>query len=425
MIIATKEEMFKLAYTGLQNICRQKKSGSIHNINAIEFSYAKGNKKNFPAILFVFSPSKYYIFAFDDGLIIEYIDNKINVLDFKNVNKEYDVNSNQDVIDIIYAIGGNVIKDYTAYFAQTFFKKKLTKTHSKYLSDNDKNVINAFLNMRDLSTNEIELLYKQVSEILFLRSGNLFINSSQLELDLTELDEYYIISAKSINERKTIYSNREYCKTTDNIYKTINQNLLKFYDALDFKLTINNDITNHISFNVAKIQCRIPFFIPTLGRYIDRSAGYSRIFCVEERQKLNWIVSTSDYSHYIWRKSDLNSNTDSFSHYIYLSPIVIDQLNDTKLNIDPKLIYIVFGKTSANKLVEKINEHERAKVLDALNKYNTNIPTEDEFIDEMRAIYTDLKKSSQIQSYFHQKFIETFKLRFKKHFEQEKDIEVI
>ena len=424
MIIANKEEMFKRAYTGLQNICKQKKLGSIHNINAIEFTYKKRNK-TLPAILFVISPSKYYIFAFDDGLIIEYIDNKINVLDFKNINKEYDVNSNQDVIDIIYAIGGSVINHYTAYFAQTFFKKKLTKTHSKYLSDNDKSVIGAFLNMDDLSTSEIELLYKQVSEILFLSSSNLFISSSQLELDLTELDEYYIISAKSINDRKTIYSNREYCKTTDNISKTINQNLLKFYDALDFKLTINNDITNHISFNVAKIQCRIPFFIPTLGRYIDRSAGYSRIFCVEERQKLNWIVSTSDYSHYIWRKSDLNSNTDSFSHYIYLSPIVIDQLNDTKLNIDPKLIYIVFGKTSANKLVEKINEHERAKVLDALNKYNTNIPTEDEFIDEMRAIYTDLKKSSQIQSYFHQKFIETFKLRFKKHFEQEKDIEVI
>ena len=424
MIIANKEEMFKRAYTGLQNICKQKKLGSIHNINAIEFTYKKRNK-TLPAILFVISPSKYYIFAFDDGLIIEYIDNKINVLDFKNINKEYDVNSNQDVIDIIYAIGGSVINHYTAYFAQTFFKKKLTKTHSKYLSDNDKSVIDAFLNIGDLSTSEIELLYKQVSEILFLSSGNLFISSSQLELDLTELDEYYIISAKSINERKTIYRNREYCKTTDNISKTINQNLLKFYDALDFKLTINNDITNHISFNVAKIQCRIPFFIPTLGRYIDRSAGYSRIFCVEERQKLNWIVSTSDYSHYIWRKSDLNSNTDSFSHYIYLSPIVIDQLNDTKLNIDPKLIYIVFGKTSANKLVEKINEHERAKVLDALNKYNTNIPTEDEFIDEMRAIYTDLKKSSQIQSYFHQKFIETFKLRFKKHFEQEKEIEVI
>lgn len=260
MIIANKEEMFKRAYTGLQNICKQKKLGSIHNINAIEFTYKKRNK-TLPAILFVISPSKYYIFAFDDGLIIEYIDNKINVLDFKNINKEYDVNSNQDVIDIIYAIGGSVINHYTAYFAQTFFKKKLTKTHSKYLSDNDKSVIGAFLNMDDLSTSEIELLYKQVSEILFLSSSNLFISSSQLELDLTELDEYYIISAKSINDRKTIYSNREYCKTTDNISKTINQNLLKFYDALDFKLTINNDITNHISFNVAKIQCRIPFFI--------------------------------------------------------------------------------------------------------------------------------------------------------------------
>ena len=424
MIIAKKEEMFKRAYTGLQNICKQKKLGSIHNINAIEFTYKKRNK-TLPAILFVISPSKYYIFAFDDGLIIEYIDNKINVLDFKNINKEYDVNSNQDVIDIIYAIGGSVINHYTAYFAQTFFKKKLTKTHSKYLSDNDKSVIGAFLNMDDLSTSEIELLYKQVSEILFLSSSNLFISSSQLELDLTELDEYYIISAKSINDRKTIYSNREYCKTTDNISKTINQNLLKFYDALDFKLTINNDITNHISFNVAKIQCRIPFFIPTLGRYIDRSAGYSRIFCVEERQKLNWIVSTSDYSHYIWRKSDLNSNTDSFSHYIYLSPIVIDQLNDTKLNIDPKLAYVVFGKASADKLVEKINENERAKVLDALNEYNANIPTEDEFIDEMRTLYKDLKKSYQIQSYFHQKFTESFKSRFKKHFEQEKEIEVI
>ena len=424
MIISSKEEMFKRAYTGLQNICRQKKSGSIHNINAIEFSYKKGNKA-FPAILFVFSPSKYYIFAFDDGLIIEYIDNKINVLDFKNINKEYDVNSNQDVIDIIYTIGGSVINHYTAYFAQTFFKKKLTKTHSKYLSDNDKSVIDAFLNIEDLSTSEIELLYKQVSEILFLSSGNLFISSSQLELDLTELDEYYIISARSINERKTIYCNREYCKTTDNISKTINQNLLKFYDALDFKLTINNDITNHITFNVAKIRCRSPFFIPTLDRYIERSADYSRIFCVEERQKLNWIISISDYSHYIWRKSDLNSNSNSFSNYIFLSPIAIEQLKDSQLNIDPKLAYFVFGKASANKLVEKINEHERAKVLEALNKYSANIPTEDEFVNEMRTLYKDLRKSYQIQSYFHQKFTETFKLRFKKHFEQEKEIEVI
>lgn len=424
MFIASKEEMFKRAYTGLQNICRQKKSSSIHNINAIEFSYKKGNKK-FTAILFVFSPSKYYIFAFDDGLIIEYIDNKINVLDFKNIDKEYDVNSNQDVLDIISAISGNVINDYTAYFAQTFFKKKPTKTHSKYLSDNDKSVIDAFLNIEDLSTSEIELLYKQVSEILFLSSGNLFISSSQLELDLTELDEYYIISARSINERKTIYCNREYCKTTDNISKTINQNLLKFYDALDFKLTINNDITNHITFNVAKIQCRSPFFIPTLERYIERSADYSRIFCVEERQKLNWIISISDYSHYIWRKSDLNSNLNSFSNYIFLSPIAIEQLKDSQLNIDPKLAYFVFGKASANKLVEKINEHERAKVLEALNKYSANIPTEDEFVNEMRTLYKDLRKSYQIQSYFHQKFTETFKLRFKKHFEQEKDIEVI
>lgn len=424
MIIVNKEEMFKRAYTGLQNICKQKKLGSIHNINAIEFTYKKRNK-TLPAILFIISPSKYYIFAFDEGLIIEYIDNKINVLDFKNINKEYDVNSNQDVIDIIYAIGGSVINHYTAYFAQTFFKKKPTKTHSKYLSDNDKSVINAFLNMRDLSTNEIELLYKQVSEILFLNSGNLSINSSQLELDLTELDEYYIISVKSINERKTIYSNREYCKTTDNIYKTINQNLLKFYDALNFNLMIKSDITNHITFNVAKIQCRCPFFIPTLGRYIERSEGYSRIFCVEDRQKLNWIISISDYSRYIWRKSDLNSNLNSFSNYIFLSPIAIEQLKDSQLNIDPKLAYIVFGKASANKLVEKINEYERAKVLDALNEYNANIPTEDEFIDEMRILYKDLKKSSQIQSYFHQKFTETFKSRFKKHFEQEKDIEVI
>ena len=293
------------------------------------------------------------------------------------------------------------------------------------MSDNDKSVIGAFLNMDDLSTSEIELLYKQVSEILFLSSSNLFISSSQLELDLTELDEYYIISAKSINDRKTIYSNREYCKTIDNISKTINQNLLKFYDALDFKLTINNDITNHITFNVAKIQCRIPFFIPTLERYIERSADYSRIFCVEERQKLNWIISISDYSHYIWRKSDLNSNSNSFSNYIFLSPIAIEQLKDSQLNIDPKLAYFVFGKASANKLVEKINEHERAKVLEALNKYSANIPTEDEFVNEMRTLYKDLRKSYQIQSYFHQKFTETFKLRFKKHFEQEKDIEVI
>lgn len=259
----------------------------------------------------------------------------------------------------------------------------------------------------------------------FLSSGNLFIGSSQLELDLTELDEYYIISAKSINERKTIYCNREYCKTIDNISKTINQNLLKFYDALDFKLTINNDITNHITFNVAKIQCRSPFFIPTLERYIERSADYSRIFCVEERQKLNWIISISDYSHYIWRKSDLNSNSNSFSNYIFLSPIAIEQLKDSQLNIDPKLAYFVFGKASANKLVEKINEHERAKILEALNKYSANIPTEDEFVNEMRTLYKDLKKSYQIQSYFHQKFTESFKSRFKKHFEQEKEIEVI
>ena len=133
MIIANKEEMFKRAYTGLQNTYGRKKSGAICNLNAIEFSYKK-DRKTLTAILFVISPSIYYIFAFDDGLIIEYIDNKINVLDFKHINKEYDVNSNQDIMTAISIIGSSAIDHSTVYFAQTFFKKKLNKTHSKYLT---------------------------------------------------------------------------------------------------------------------------------------------------------------------------------------------------------------------------------------------------------------------------------------------------
>lgn len=423
MFIASKEEMFKRAYTGLQNICKQKKLGSIHNINAIEFSYTKGNK-SFPAILLVFSPSKYYIFAFDDGLILEYIDSKINVLDFNHVNKEYDVNSNQDVVNTIYAIGQSVISHSTAYFAQTFFKNKLSKMHSKYLSDDDKHTIDEFLNHCNLPADQSDILYKCVSEILFLKSGNLLIDSSQLELDMTELDEYYIITSKSVNDSKT-FRNNAHTKSIDNVHKIINENILKFYDTLDFNLTINDKVTHYVKFNIAKVQCRCAFFIPTLGKYLDRSGDHTRVFCVDERQKLNWITSISDYARYIWRDKNYDSNLKSFTNYIFLSPIAIDQLKGSRLNIDSRLVYVVFGKSSANKLVEKINENERDKLLETLNECNDSIPTEDEFMESMRTLYKELKKSSQIESDFYQKFIFDFKSRFKTHFEQEKDIEVI
>lgn len=423
MLIASKEEMFKRAYTGLQNICRQKKLGSIHNINSTEFSYPNGNKTS-PAILFVISPSKYYIFAFDDGLIIEYIDNKINVLDFNHINKEYDVNSNQEIIDTIYKIGRSVINHSTAYFAQTFFKKKLNKTHSKYLSDNDKNIIDEFSNHSKLSIDKADILYKHVSEILFLKSGHLLINSSQLELDMTELDDYYIITFKSINESKT-FSNREYSKTTDNVYKIFNKSMKKFYDGADYGFTINDKIEAIIDFNIAKVKCHCPFFIPTLGAYLTRSIDYTRIFCVEKRTKLNWIKSALDYERYMNSNHIFISDLKSFTNYMFLSPAAIDRLNSSQLNIDARFSYIVFGRASANKLVEKINENERAKLFDALDEYNTTIPTEDEFLDNMRTLYKELKKSSEIQSYFYRKFESDFRSRFKNHLEQDGDIEVI
>lgn len=424
MLIASKEEMFKRAYTGLQNICRQKKIGSIHNINSTEFSYPNGNKTS-PAILFVISPSKYYIFAFDDGLIIEYIDNKINVLDFNHINKEYDVNSNQEIIDTIYNIGRNVINHSTAYFAQTFFKKKLNKTHSKYLSDNDKNIINEFLNHSKLSTDKADILYKHVSEILFLKSGHLLINSSQLELDMRELDEYYFITFRSIDESKT-FRNREYNKATDNIYKIVNKSMTKFFNGLDCEFTINDKVEANITLNIAKVKSRCPFFIPSLGKYLTRSAEYTRAFCVEERRNLNWIHSVLDYSRYIINLNNYYINDlKSFTNYMFLSPTAIDQLNSSQLNIDARCIYIVFGRASANKLVEKINENESAKLLETLDEYNTNIPTEDEFLDNMRTLYKELKKSSEIQSYLYRKFEFDFKSRFKNHFEQDRDIEVI
>ena len=110
---------------------------------------------------------------------------------------------------------------------------------------------------------------------------------------------------------------------------------------------------------------------------------------------------------------------------MFLSPAAIDQLNSSQLNIDARCIYIVFGRASANKLVEKINEYERAKLLETLDEYNTNIPTEDEFLDNMRTLYKELKKSSEIQSYLYRKFEFDFKSRFKNHFEQDRDIEII
>ena len=93
--------------------------------------------------------------------------------------------------------------------------------------------------------------------------------------------------------------------------------------------------------------------------------------------------------------------------------------------LDFDTIYIVFGRASANKLVEKINENESAKLLETLDEYNTNIPTEDEFLDNMLILYKELKKSSKIQSYFYRKFESDFRSRFKNHLEQDGDIEVI
>lgn len=424
MLIASKEEMFKRAYTGLQNICRQKKIGSIHNINSTEFSYPNGNKTS-PAILFVISPSKYYIFAFDDGLIIEYIDNKINVLDFNHINKEYDVNSNQEIIDTLYKIGRSVISHSTAYFAQTFFKKKLNKTHNKYLSDNDKNTINEFLHHYNSPLDHKSyILYQRVSEILFLKSGRLLIDSSQLELDMTELDEYYVITFSRINESK-IFTDREYSKATTHIYEIVNRNIANFNNGFDCRFTMNDEIELSIGFNIAKVKRSCPFFIPTLGQYLDRYIDSTRVFCIDKRENLNWIQAASDYARYMRNYDIFVSDLESFTNYLFLSPTAIDQLNISQLDINARSGYIVFGRASANKLSEKINENERAKLFDVSNELNINIPTEDEFLNSMHKLYKELKKSSKIQSNFYQEFDSDFKSRFKDHFEQDKEIEVI
>lgn len=425
MIIANKDEMFKRAYTGLQNTYGRNKSGAICNLNAIEFSYTK-DRKTLTAILFVISPSIYYIFAFDDGLIIEYIDNKINVLDFKHINKEYDVNLNQDIMATISLIGSSAIDHPTVYFAQTFFKKKLNKTHSKYLTDDDKNTMYSFLNDSILSPNRTDILNKQVAEILFLKSGNLFIDSSQLELDLTELDEYYVIIAKPVNEQKTLCS-KQFNKANDNVRKVLKQNISKFYDSLDFNSTINNEINAFIKRKVAKVVGRYPFFVLTLSKHLSRDIDHAKLFCVEKRSTLNWIKSPLDYLCYIWREKNHNCNSNSFTKYLFLSPVKIEKLKPSQLDIDAYSAYIVFGKASADKLANKINESENAKVIDDLNyyesKYSDNIPTEEEFLNNMRSLYQELKKSAQIQSTFYRKFADNTKLRFQELFE--KDIEVI
>ena len=425
MIIASKEEMFKRAYTGLQNSYGRKKSGAIHNINAIEFSYKKDNK-NLAAILFVISPSIYYIFAFDDGLIIEYIDNKINVLDFKHINKEYDVNSNQDIMTTISIIGSSVINYDTTYFVQKFFKKKIDKIRSKYLAVDDKNVIDNFLNDSTSSLHQNDILNKRWSEILFLKSGNLFINSSQLELDLGELDEYYVITVKSVSEHKTLHK-KQYTKVIDNVIDSLNQNISKFYDSLDFDVTIDNEINALIKRKVAKVCARCPFFVLTLSKHLSQDINHTKLFCVEKRSTLNWIKSPSDYSRYIWREKNHKFNLNSFAKYLFLSPIEIEKLKPSQLDIEANFAYIIFGKANADKLVNKINESEIVKTIDSLvhyeSKYSKNIPTEEEFLNNMRSLYQELNKLAQIQSTFYQDLVYNTKLRFQEYFE--KDIEVI
>lgn len=391
-----KLEIFKRAYTGLMN---SPVKAPLKEMIQTMFSFKYYGRT---ALFFgTAEPGTYYFFLTDDGIILEYIDGRLNVLNAKRPNENYDIQSDTEVLNNI-----NLMFEQLHYYRLSncfyLFSDRLHLIDYNELSKDDVKLLKLFMRSKSFKLGMYKNypnLNKVINNIIipqFFKSPLLKINSSQLELDMSNLDEYYLLIRNSADGETNDNIETEYSNYVDKLNTSTSTTFQKYDPNISFKL--NDDIDDVGNFNIISYDIKpLPAF---LFQYIDDNNRYKKdlFFTLEKFETKKGDLLTDIYCN-IDHICELVLSGSELS-VRKISPIIdwLYQDDDKKLD---HLVYngsfLIFGALRAKKMQNYINDRIKSEFIDDINN-TSNRPrkrkllSEEDFIADMRKVYQEIKQ---------------------------------
>lgn len=391
-----KLEIFKRAYTGLMN---SPVKAPLKEMIQTMFSFKYYGRT---ALFFgTAEQGTYYFFLTDDGIILEYIDGRLNVLNAKRPNENYDIQSDTEVLNNI-----NLMFEQLHYYRLSncfyLFVDRLHLIDYSELSKDDAKLLKLFMRSKSFKLGMYKNypnLNKVINNIIipyFLKSPLLKINSSQLELDMSNLEEYYLLVRNSADGEINDNIETEYSNYVDKLNTSISTTFQKYDPNISFKL--NDDIDDVGNFNI--ISYDIKPLSAFLFQYIDDNNRHKKdlFFTLEKFETKKGDLLTDIYCN-IDHICELVLSGSELS-VRKISPIIdwLYQDDDKKLD---HLVYngsfLIFGASRAKKMQNYINNRIKSEFINDINN-NSNLPrkrkllSEEDFIADMRKVYQEIKQ---------------------------------
>lgn len=390
-----KFEIFKRAYAGLINHPVKSTTG-----RAILSSFAFKYNGDKTALFFGMTErATCYFFLTDDGIILEYISGRLNVLNAKRPNEKYDIQSDKELLDNINLMFNQIpyylLKDSFYLFKDSFLLMDVSE-----LSKDDANLFKLFKRSKSFEMckyGDYPNFHKVIDNIFvpyFFKHPLSNINSSQLELDMSNLGEYYLVVRNDdSNISRNIDVENRYSDYLDNINDSIETTLQKYDPSISFEL--KDDIEDN--FNIITYDIKpFPIF---LFQDSARTAFYTKgSFFTLENLVNNLGYSITDNScnideicKLIWTDCDLSPDLD----FLYQNDKGLDHIRYSEN-------FIVFGFGRAKKIQNYLNDKVKSEFFRDMKKASSRsskgkMLSEEDFISDMRKVYRQIKQKESFK----------------------------
>lgn len=399
-------EVFQRAFNGIINLKNDNvNSSNIKGYFAYSYHFANkydyNNDKDLAVFLETHRPNNFYIFLIKAGIILEYIDDRLNVLNVKRYNENYNIKTDIDVLNkICSALSQFAIHKISSLTYNRLFEQRLKKFNKSLLSEDEKKTLKLFTQSNKFKSGNYRSnthyydIAKNIIIPYFLKLKTLDINSSQLELDMSSLDDYYIIEKTKENINIDVDEfNEEY---RQNIKKLAVRSKTIFSKYLnDLQVESNDYIRNNFNIVQYKITKKLPFFFAfenEFGKAIDFDKHYSNY---DDIGSLKEFLKKHNFTQKDVSASYLYSGTE-------------DEICERAQKYrDFSDALIIHKAKRAISIRDSLNDCAKDVFIRESNKYNKtdSFPTENEFIQDMVKIYQDLKAINQFKVDCEQKIL--------------------
>lgn len=399
-------EFFQRAFNGIINLNNSnEKFTNITHYFCYSYRFATydySSQKDFALFINTHRHNNFYIFLIDAGLILEYIDDRFNVLNIKRPNDNYEIKNDIDVLNKIGSVLSQlpINKIPTSVFERQF-AQRLIQFDKSLLSEEERKSLKLFIQSnkfkyKDYKNNKH--YYDVTTKIVipyFLKLKTLDINSSQLELDMSCVEDYYLI--EKTKEPVNINVEQFNEQLDKNIKKLTYRSDLIFAKYLNRPhLEFDDRIKNEFQVVQYRIVNKLPFFFAFAGSF-GNAVG-----CDKDHRDFAEIDGLNQFL-----KRNQFTQKDVLSDYLY-SGTKKDVRDRTMKNKGFADALIVHGAKRAIEIKDALNDCAKELFTQESENYNksNSFPTESEFIQDMMQIYQELKETTQFKIDCQQKVLD-------------------